>query len=93
MKKKDIKQQTKTLQDNDWFCSHLANNPARHTHPIENGDVDDGGHPSIVDGLRAVRPHVGTLCQVDVARRQTRRRQRRKKREKKKRKFNNFSQI
>lgn len=55
-----------------WFCSHLANNPARHTHPVKNGDVDDGGHASIVDGLRAVRPHVGTLCQVDVARRQTR---------------------
>lgn len=64
---------------NNQFCSHLSNNPARDTHSIENGDVDDGGHPSVVDGLRAVRPHIGTLGQVDVAWRKTRRRQKIKK--------------
>lgn len=47
--------------------THLINDPACHTHPIENGHVDNSGHSSVVDGLRAVRPHVGTLCEVNVA--------------------------
>lgn len=51
--------------------THLINDPARHTHPVENGHIDDGGHSPIVDGLRAVGPHVGTLCQVNVAGRET----------------------
>lgn len=54
-----------------WFPSitfaHLVNNPAGDPHAVENGHIDDGGHSSIVDGLRAVRPHVRTLRQVDVA--------------------------
>lgn len=57
------------------LCVHLVNNPASDTHAVENGHIDDGGHSSIVDGLRAVRPHVRTLCQVDVAGRKTGRRQ------------------
>lgn len=57
------------------LCAHLVDNPASNTHPVENGHIDDGGHSSIVDGLRAVRPHVRTLCQVDVAGGKTGRRQ------------------
>lgn len=56
---------------------HLVDNSACDAHAVENGHIDDGGHSSIVDGLRAVRPHVRTFCQVDVAGRKTRRRQRR----------------
>lgn len=59
------------------LCAHLVDNPASDTHAVENGHVDDGGHSSIVDGLRAVRPHVRTLRQVDVAGRQTGRRRQR----------------
>lgn len=55
-------------------CPHLVDDPSRDAHAVENGHVDDGGHPSVVDGLRAVRPHVRTLGQVDVARRETGRR-------------------
>lgn len=50
---------------------HLIDNPAGDTHAIEDGHIDDGRHSSIVDGLRAVRPHVGTLSQVNVAGRKT----------------------
>lgn len=46
---------------------HLIYNPSRDAHAVEDGDVDDRGHPSVVDGLGAVRPHVGTLSQIDVA--------------------------
>lgn len=53
------------------MCTHLINDPACHTHPIENGHIDNSGHSSIVDGLRAVRPHVRTLCEVNVAGRET----------------------
>lgn len=56
---------------------HLVDNPARDAHAVEDGHVDDGGHSSVVDGLGAVRPHVGTLGQVDITGRQTGRRQER----------------
>lgn len=49
--------------------AHLVNDPAGDPHAVENGHVDDGGHSTVVDGLRAVRPHIRTLRQVDVARR------------------------
>lgn len=65
----------KNIAFDSCLCAHLVNNPAGDTHAIENGHIDNGGHSSIVDGLRAVRPHVRTLCQVDVAWRQTGRRQ------------------
>lgn len=65
----------KKIAFDSCLCAHLVNNPAGDTHAIENGHIDNGGHSSIVDGLRAVRPHVRTLCQVDVAWRQTGRRQ------------------
>lgn len=58
-----------------FLCVHLVDNPASDTHAVENGHVDDSGHSSIVDGLGAVRPHVRTLCQVNVAGRKTGRRQ------------------
>lgn len=54
-----------------FLCVHLVDNPASDTHAVEDGHIDDGGHSSIVDGLRAVRPHVRTLGQVDVAGRKT----------------------
>lgn len=57
------------------LCEYLVNNPASDTHAIKNGHVNNGGHSSIIDGLGAVRPHVWTLCQVDVAGRKTGRRQ------------------
>lgn len=50
-----------------FLGAHLVDDPAGDTHSVENGHVDDGGHPSVVDGLRAVRPHVRRLRQVDVA--------------------------
>ena len=58
-----------------WLCSvlsscgahaYLVYDPAGDAHAVEDGDVDDGGHSPVVDGLRAVGPHVGTLGQVDV---------------------------
>lgn len=56
-------------------CAYLVYNPAGDSHAIKDCHIDNGGHSSIVDGLRAIRPHVWTLCQVDVAGRQTGRRQ------------------
>lgn len=50
---------------------HLVYNSSRDAHAVEDGDVDDGRHPSIVDGLGAVRPHVGTFSQIYVAGAQT----------------------
>lgn len=46
---------------------HLIDDPASDTHAVENSHIDNSGHSTIVDGLRAVGPHVWTLCQVDVA--------------------------
>ena len=54
---------------------YLVEDPAGDAHAVQNGHVDDGGHSSVVDGLRAVRPHVWTLCQVDVAGRQAKQRE------------------
>lgn len=51
---------------------HLVYNSARDAHAVEDGDVDDCRHSSVVDGLGAVRPHVGTLSQIYVAGAQTR---------------------
>lgn len=49
---------------------HLIHNSSCDSHAIEDGDINDRWHSSIVDGLGAVGPHVGTLSQVDVARTQ-----------------------
>lgn len=54
--------------------THLIDNPACDAHAIKNSHIDNGGHSPIVDGLRAVRPHVRTLGQVNVAGRQAGRR-------------------
>lgn len=50
--------------------AHLIDNPACDAHAIKNSHIDNCGHSPIVDGLRAVRPHVWTLSQVNVAGRQ-----------------------
>lgn len=63
--------QRRFLQIYENSPAHLVDDSAGDSHAIEDGHVDDGGHPSIVNGLRAVRPHVWTLCQVNVARRKT----------------------
>ena len=46
--------------------AYLVHDPAGDSHAVQDGHVDDGGHPAVVDGLRAVGPHVRTLRQVDV---------------------------
>lgn len=53
------------------FFAYFVHNSAGDTHAVENSHIDNGGHSSIVDGLRAIRPHVWALCQVDVAGRKT----------------------
>lgn len=50
---------------------HLVHNSSCDAHAVEDRDVDDGWHPSIVDGLGAVGPHVGALGQIYVAGAQT----------------------
>lgn len=50
---------------------HLVYNSSCDAHAIEDRDIDDCRHSSIVDGLGAVGPHVGTLSQIDVAGAQT----------------------
>lgn len=46
--------------------THLINNSACDPHPIQDGDVNNGRHAPVVDGLGAVGPHVWTLRQVDI---------------------------
>lgn len=50
---------------------HLVYNSSCDAHAVEDRDVDNCRHPSIVDGLGAVWPHVGTLGQIYVAGTQT----------------------
>lgn len=50
---------------------HLVYNSSCDAHAIEDRDIDDCRHSSIVDGLGAVGPHVGTLSQIYVAGAQT----------------------
>lgn len=44
------------------FFAYFVHNSAGDTHAVENSHIDNGGHSSIVDGLRAIRPHVWALC-------------------------------
>ena len=47
--------------------ARLVHDATRHTHAVEDGHVNDDGDCAVVQRLRAVRPHVRTLAQVDVA--------------------------
>lgn len=53
------------------ICSHLVHDPACDAHAVKDGHINNSGHSSVVYGLGTVGPHVRTLCQVDVAGRQT----------------------
>lgn len=46
---------------------HLIYNSSCDSHAVEDGNINNCRHSSIVDGLGAVGPHVGTLSQIYVA--------------------------
>ena len=44
----------------------FVDDPARYTHSIQNGNVDNYSHTRMVRWLGAVRPHVLTFRQINV---------------------------
>lgn len=57
--------------------TYLVYNSPSDSHAIEDSNINNCWHPSIIYGLRTIGPHVGTFSQVNIARTQTTARQRR----------------